>query len=143
MQYLDSIVDQLREQGYRLTVQRMAVLRALAGSDSHPTAEEIHQQITGDFPMLSLATVYKVLNVLRELGAVTELKVEGASRYDLNADAHPHLVCVRCRTVIDLSSDLMPPLPEKAVSEHGFHPLWQEMVIYGLCPRCQAGDGQA
>lgn len=141
-QHFAEVMNRLREQGYRLTVQRQAVLHVLVEADSHPTAEEIHQQLVDEFPMLSLATVYKVIHVLKELGVITEIRVEGATRYDLQVSIHPHLVCVQCHTIIDLSPDLMPTLPEEPLLESGFHPLWQQVVIYGLCPRCQAEEVQ-
>ncbi len=135
-EYLTTISDRLRARGHRMTPQRMAILRAILESPTHPTAEEIYRQVSADFPMLSLATVYKTLHVLKELGATRELTVDGISRYDRNLPPHPHLVCVRCQAVIDLPPEMMVTLPEEALAGYGFHPLWYEVSVYGLCSRC-------
>ncbi len=78
---LDQVMQRLREHGYRLTPQRMAIVRAVVQSTSHPTADEIYHQVAADFPMLSLATVYKTMNVLSEIGEVLEMEVDGRSHY--------------------------------------------------------------
>lgn len=134
---LEHIVQRLREQGYRLTPQRMAILRVLVYSRSHPTAEEIYRQVAADFPMISLATVYKTLNMLKELGEVMELEVEGCSHYDGNIIPHPHLVCVKCHTITDLPPEAMVRIPEETLTATGFRALWCYVEVHGLCPRCQ------
>jgi Fur family peroxide stress response transcriptional regulator len=65
---LDELIVRLREQRHRLTPQRMAVLRILAVSEGHPSVEQIYQRVKADFPMTSLATVYKTVTLLKEMG---------------------------------------------------------------------------
>jgi Fur family peroxide stress response transcriptional regulator len=134
---LDHIVRQLRSQGYRLTPQRMAILRAVVFSHAHPTAEEIHQQVVADFPMISLATVYKTLNVLKGIGEILELSVGGCSHYDGQVTPHPHLICVKCHGIINLPPEAMTEMPEEVLSETEFRALRYDLKVYGLCPRCQ------
>ena len=100
---LQELVDNLRDQGHRLTPQRMAVLAILAESDVHPSVQDIYQQVRADFPMTSLATVYKTIALLKEMGQVLELGFgDDGSRYDgRQPTPHPHLVCVSCSRVTD------------------------------------------
>jgi Fur family peroxide stress response transcriptional regulator len=118
----------------------MAIVDVVMSSQNHPTAEEIHQQIMVDFPMTSLATVYKTLNVLKELGEVVELRVDGCGHYETAAAPHAHLVCVRCHTIVDLPAEALSHLSEKALAETRFQPLRYNVEIYGLCSECQKKD---
>jgi Fur family peroxide stress response transcriptional regulator len=140
---LEHIVRLLWDQGYRLTPQRMAILREVVYSHSHPTAEEMHRQVTAEFPMISLATVYKTLNVIKDLGEVIELKVNGCSHYDGNATAHPHLICVKCHSIADLPPESMAGMPEDALAETEFRAFRHDVKIYGLCPQCQEQEEDA
>jgi len=137
---LTRIAQRLRERGYRVTPQRMAIVETLLISHSHPTAEEIHQQVGQRFPMVSLATVYKTLHVLRELGIVREVQVDGRAHFDGNAAPHAHLVCTRCHRIIDLPADTEIHLPMEAVTAQGFRVLGYNLEVYGLCSRCQAEE---
>ncbi|UCC88671.1 MAG: transcriptional repressor, partial [Anaerolineales bacterium] len=69
----EELVNKLREREYRLTPQRIALLRLLAASEGHPSASQLYDQIKDHFPTTSLATVYKTLNVLKEIDEVLEL----------------------------------------------------------------------
>jgi Fur family peroxide stress response transcriptional regulator len=121
----------------------MAILRAVLESSTHLTAEEIYRQVSADFPMLSLATVYKTLHVLKDLGEVMELNVDGRSHYDGDVPPHPHLICVRCYTIIDLPPETAVTVPEEILAERGFRALWHQVEVHGLCRQCQEGAGRA
>jgi Fur family peroxide stress response transcriptional regulator len=69
----EALVGRLREQEYRLTPQRIALLRLLAASDEHPSASHLHDQLHAQFPTTSLGTIYKTLNLLKDLDEVLEL----------------------------------------------------------------------
>jgi len=139
---LAAIARHLRERGHRFTPQRMAIVRAILESPDHPSAEEIYQQVSAVFPMISLATVYKTLEVLRDIGEVVELPIEGRTRYDGNPRPHVHLICERCHTVMDWSEEVAFPIPEEAITASGFRPHHYHLEVYGLCPRC-AGEASA
>jgi Fur family peroxide stress response transcriptional regulator len=96
-----AVARRLRERGYRFTPQRMAIVQAILESRNHPSAEEIYRQVSAVFPMISLATVYKTLEVLKDIGEIAELSVGGRTRYDGNPQPHIHLVCERCHSVTD------------------------------------------
>ncbi len=102
MQQLEDLVSSLREEGFRITPQRVAILDYLLGTDDHPSAEYIHKIIQKKYPMVSLSTVYKTLDLLREKKLVSEIEVDGESRFDAQTDAHINLVCMNCGKIDDV-----------------------------------------
>ena len=106
---LKELVAKLKEGNHRLTPQRLAVLRILAVGDGHPSVEQIYEQIKPDFPMTSLATVYKTVTLLKEMDEVLELSFnDGGNRYDGSKPyPHPHLICAQCGTIEDLELDAL------------------------------------
>ena len=94
---LESMLTKLKEHKFRVTPQRIAVLKILALSDGHPSVEQLFEQVKRDFPTTSLATVYKTVTLLKQLNEVLELGfTEGSNRYDGNRPySHPHLRCMR------------------------------------------------
>jgi Fur family peroxide stress response transcriptional regulator len=138
---VNSIVSRLREAGYRITPQRMALIEILCQSDGHPSASQLHEQLKQRFPTTSLATVYKTLNVLKETGEVLEIGFAGNdARYDgAHPHPHPHLICVQCRRIEDIDDDPdRSNMLAKALAERsGYRILSHRIDIYGLCPKCQ------
>ena len=98
-----AIVDRLRENGHKLTPQRLAIAKILGLSEGHPSAEDIYRQLQDDFPTMSLATVYRNVLLIKSLGEVLELGfADGSNRYDGNRPyPHPHVVCVKCKAIIE------------------------------------------
>ena len=95
----------LKERGLKATPQRVAVLREL-GKKRHPTMDEMYNGIREENPTISLATVYKNVNLLKEEGIVIEINMpNGKMRYDYLARPHIHLVCKSCGCVEDLDYD--------------------------------------
>jgi Fur family peroxide stress response transcriptional regulator len=105
MQQLEDLVSTLREEGFRITPQRVAILDYLLETDDHPSAEYIHKIIKKKYPMVSLSTVYKTLDLLREKKLVNEIEVDGESRFDAHTDAHINLVCMNCGKIDDIDED--------------------------------------
>jgi len=142
---LKELVARLRQQNCRLTPQRMAVLKVLAASKGHPSVEWIYEQIKPDFPTTSLATVYKTVTLLKEMGEVLELGFgDGGNRYDGNRPyPHPHLICTRCNTIEDLEADVLTSVPQQIAQNSGYQILSHRLDFFGICPRCQAGSSWA
>ena len=136
---LAELVERLRERGCRITPQRLAILRILAASVGHPTAEHIFDQIRSEFPTTSLATVYKTIATLKELGEVLELEFSNESnRYDGNKPyPHAHLICVKCHDIVDPDMDILDGLPQQMAARAGYQLISHRFDIYGICPRCQ------
>ncbi len=102
---IQEVEARLRERGCSMTAQRRAILRWLDGNLSHPTAADVFEAITRDFPMASRATVYNTLSLLEEIGAVRVL-YDGPreARFDPNTDHHHHRVCPRCGAIEDVEA---------------------------------------
>lgn len=121
----------------KVTPQRRLIFKALEGNDRHPTAEVIHNQVREVFPDISLATVYKTLRELVEMGEILEIKHEGeSSRFDPRTDSHSHLVCEGCGRMEDVSQTY-PDLQMPETDRHGFRIHRNFVVFYGHCPQCQ------
>jgi Fur family peroxide stress response transcriptional regulator len=133
----------LRGKGFKATPQRLAILKALMTTHKHPTAERIFHSLRGDFPTLSLATVYKTLEMLKTAGLVSQLDAHGGGkRYDANTEPHCHLVCSRCGRMDDLVDPVidfqwLPRLAEHAREVTPFAVKRPELYLYGICPGCQ------
>ncbi len=136
---LEEIVARMKESGCRLTPQRMAVLKILIEREDHPSVEQIYEQVRLDFPMTSLATVYKTVSLLKEMGEVVEIGLsDGGNRYDGATPApHPHLICDRCRRIIDLDLAALDELAEKVAQRTGYQIVHQRLDFFGVCPECQ------
>ncbi|MGE7002096.1 peroxide-responsive transcriptional repressor PerR, partial [Staphylococcus capitis] len=82
---LEESIASLRKAGIRITPQRQAIIRYLISSHSHPTADEIYQALSPDFPNISVATIYNNLRVFKDIGIVKELTYgDASSRFDFN-----------------------------------------------------------
>ena len=91
------VTDLLRDKGFKATPQRLAIYEALASTTEHPNADMLYQKLTPKYPTMSLATVYKTLDILCTVGLAQELNVgEDAFRYDANTSNHPHVRCTVC-----------------------------------------------
>ncbi len=137
----------LRSKGYKATPQRLAVFKALARSDEHPTAEMLYKEIRQDFPTLSLATVYKTLEMLTSAGIISQLEAHGGGkRYDANTRPHCHLVCEVCGRMDDLNDDVidsewLPRIVERSINSSGFEIDRPELCLFGRCTDCRAKTG--
>ncbi len=141
MSNLESMLNSLKQAGYRLTPQRKAICRLLTESEDHPSAQMLFDQLRKEYDTLSLATVYNTLEALSDLGAVTVLGEIGSSdsvRYDANTLPHVNLACVHCHRIIDIHSSYVQRLDQEIENNSGFSLLGARMVYYGICPDCQA-----
>jgi len=136
---LKTLAGKLRARGQRLTPQRMAVLHVLVNDREHPGIETIYASVREDFPMISLATVYKTINMLKEMGEVIELDSgEDHSRYDgYKPYPHPHLICTRCRSIIDIDAADLEALAQYVAHTTGYTVRSERLDIFGICPDCQ------
>lgn len=139
MSRFDQILEKLKNRGHRITPQRLAILRILSDSKDHPSAEMIYDQIKQDFPVTSFATVYKTVGLVKELGEALELEFsQDSNRYDGNKPyPHPHLICTKCKKIIDPDLDTVSHLEKEIAKETGFRITNHRLDFYGVCPECQ------
>ncbi len=137
---MNALVEGLKQAGFRLTPQRVAICKVLSESKDHPTATMIYHELLPQFPTLSLATVYKTLNVLKELGLVHTLGDAGDGMEHFDADLQPHinLVCVRCHQVSDFDEELIHQIQHSVSARSGYQIQGARIVYYGVCPACQS-----
>ena len=135
----ETIVHKIRESNHKLTPQRLAVARVLSVSEGHPTVEAIYEQLKVDFPTMSLATVYRNVMLIKSLGEVLELGFpEGGNRYDGNKPyPHPHVICIRCKEIIDPELSSLQDLTREVTAASGFKILTHRMDFFGICRKCQ------
>src|SRR5210317_2144950 len=92
-----------KKNGIPLTQQRLEVYRALVWSDGHPSSDEIHRHLKERYPTISLATVYKNLEALSNMGFARKINpLSDHARYDGDLSLHSHFVCTSCLTVYDI-----------------------------------------
>ena len=138
----EALVGRLREQKYRLTPQRIALLRLLATGEGHPSASQLYDQLQAQFPTTSPATIYKTLNLLKDLDEVLELGFsDDDNRYDGSKPyPHPHLICVRCRKIMDPEVSIGQDVVQQVAQQSGYQIISHRLDFYGVCPDCQEGE---
>lgn len=136
---LDDLLIRLRERGNRLTPQRVAIIRAIINNTDHPSAEQVHNEILGDFPTTSLATVYKTIRLLKDIGEILELGFgDDSSRFDgRRPHPHPHMICTECGTIMDSELDGFETIIETMARQTGFSVQTHRFDIFGVCSSCK------
>ena len=134
-----SCFQALKEKGYKLTPQRVAVLQSLHESEGHVTARDIYSKVKAQYPRVNKSTVYRTLELMKELKLITETDLGGDRLCYHHAEKghHHHLVCQRCGRVIDLDEAALEPLKELLVSNYSFIPEIRHLAIFGYCLNCQ------
>jgi Fur family peroxide stress response transcriptional regulator len=138
-QRLDEILSKLRQRQFRITPQRIAILKAFLQTDQHPSVEQVYSQVKAHFPTTSLATVYKTVNLLKELGEILEIGfADGRNRYDGNRPyPHPHLICTLCRSIIDPEVSALDQMTDEVARATGYRITSHQVELFGTCPDCQ------
>jgi Fur family transcriptional regulator, peroxide stress response regulator len=130
-------IEVLRNKGYKATPQRIAICSIAMLSREHPTAKSIYDRIKKVHPTVSLATVYKTLEVLRELNLIQELNFpKGQARFDSYTKPHVNLICLECGNIEDLDDPTAKEISEKVSTSTKFKPSGQRIDIYGTCLKC-------
>ena len=127
-----------RQHGVPVTEQRRLVLEAVLDLARHPTADQVHEAVVRRDPRVSRATVYRSLESLVRVGAITKACHPGrAIRYDSRTETHHHLVCLSCEEVIDITDERLDALPVPDTSRLGFEIRDLRVQLRGTCRRCR------
>jgi Fur family ferric uptake transcriptional regulator len=120
------------EAGLKMTGQRRVILRVLSESEDHPSVETLYERAREQDPSISIATVYRTLNLLEQFDLVQrhEFKAE-SSRFEINWDHHHHLIDVDSGEVIEFISKEMEQLKERIAKELGYELLDHRLELYG------------
>lgn len=128
----------LRDNGCKVTPQRLAVYDMLSHTTEHPTAKMIYQKVKEQYPTVSFATVYKSVEIFSKLGVIQVLNTgEDSFRYDAKTSEHPHIKCTKCGRVNDVSHLDARAVESLVENETGFKVNGHQFYFYGICPDCQ------
>ena len=115
-----------------------AILKILRNTRSHPTADQIYDEVRKDIPNISKGTVYRNLQVLQEDGAISALNINGTqARYEGKLESHYHFRCEKCGRVFDLDEPINKELDERVSKKTGFVVSHHQTEFRGLCKDCQ------
>ena len=116
--------------------KRNAILSCLRSTDTHPSAEMVHEMLHAEHPDISLATVYRNLARFKSEGLISSVAtVKGTERFDGNTEPHVHFICSGCDAVIDLHQIPMPRYDREECG--GCHIEGCQLTFTGLCGSCQ------
>jgi len=131
------LTESLRKKGYKLTAQRLAILRLLARDMTHPGAADIFRKVRKRVPQLSMSTVYYTLDMLKKEGLIQELEFyDRDNRYDVNVANHINLICKKCGKIEDFPGKL-PYSYTQVQQKTAFQPLAMRYEYYGYCENCR------
>ena len=129
-------IDTLKEHGIRITPQRLGVYEILCNENKHLTAEEIYRKMKVNFPAISLATVYTVLELYSKKKLVREMRIAfDKSCFDGRMDSHHHFFCKKCAKIYDIDLHPCPSLQRSEVNGHQIEEL--QGYFYGICSNCR------
>jgi len=136
--YDSSIIKALRGKGYKATPQRIAIGRLVLNDHSHPTAKNIYEKVKKIYPTVSLATIYKTVQVLKETGLIQELNLPNdQTRFDSIVQPHVHIVCQQCKSVSDSIDETISKAVERISNDADFSAGRWNLGIFGICSRCK------
>ena len=144
---LGDLREKLSERGYKMTPQRKEILKIFVEKGGHMSAEDVYSVLRENDSEIGLATVYRALDLLSELGILVRLDFgDGCARYELNtADPklhhHHHLICLKCKKVIEFEEDLLDELETDIADKSDFQIINHEVKFFGYCSDCRTkGD---
>jgi Fe2+ or Zn2+ uptake regulation protein len=125
-----SIQDLLKNQKLKVTPQRLAILTEIA-KEGHISVDDIYLRIKDSFPSISLATVYKNLNSMKEVEIVYEIHTYGSKpMYEIKKQSHAHFICQVCNSVKDMK------INKDDFKNYGnFNQI--DLYLYGICDKCK------
>jgi Fur family peroxide stress response transcriptional regulator len=130
------LITSLREKGYKLTSQRLEIIRLLSRDRSHPGAMDILEKVRQRAPKISMSTVYYTQDVLKKEGLIRELEFyDKDNRYDITVSDHINLICRKCGKIEDFT-EAVPFSSEMIEAQTGFRPVGMRFEYYGYCKSC-------
>ena len=129
----------LNEAGLRNTSQRQTILDIIRRGQGHLDADEIYRRARKKQPRLSLSTVYRTLQTLKELGLVEEVHLDETHHHYENkaSNEHHHLICLDCGRVVEFECPMSLQMKEEVSKEKGFEVINTEVRMTGYCPECR------
>jgi len=127
----------------RMTTQRRVILEELQKVDTHPTADRVYEMVRKRLPRISLATVYRNLELLADRGLIQKYELGGSQRrFDGNPGNHYHLRCVRCGKLDDAPISPVSAIEDSLRETTEYEIVGHRLEFLGICPACRAAQGQ-
>ncbi len=135
---MENIISKYKGKGFKLTPQRIAILKFLENNTSHPTAEDIYNEIRKNHPTVSFATVYNTIQALKDRGELTEVTIDpGRKHFDPNPRPHHHIICTVCNRIGDIFTDFSAALRVPAEVHAEYTITGNHVDFYGVCRECR------
>ena len=132
------IIDFNKVKDLKYSKQRELTLKTLQEYVIHPTADVLYAKIKTKAPEISLATVYRNLNLLAENGVIKKIEgLDNAAHFDHNTHRHYHLLCTECQQVFDIPADVLPMIDKNVAQKTGMMIESYDISFRGICPKCQ------
>ena len=140
----DQTIQTLKESGHRPTPQRLMILSALRHSSGHITASEVLGQVKESYSFIDLSTVYRTLDMLKQMRMVSETHMGGDQHsYEwIDQVRHHHLVCQSCDRVVLLDDAMLESLEANILDTYGFEVDIDHLAVFGVCRECRQTDAQ-
>lgn len=131
-------IPRLRERGFRVTSQRMAILHVLHHAGKHMSPRQVFRLASEELPGLTEPTVYRTLELLAENGLVQAAYARGGhSKYQIAGEQHHHLVCRVCGGEMEVDHRMLKRLYRSLESSSGYRRINSHLTFVGVCPKCQ------
>ena len=130
----------LKDRGFKETAQRDDIARVFFNRGGHVSIDELHLEVKKVNPRVGYATVHRTVRLLKELGFAAERHFDdGQARYEQVDDEghHDHLICERCRRIVEFRSGEIDALQRSVARKLGFVVSRRRMELYGICRECQ------
>jgi len=134
--------NKLMEKGYRLTVQRKAIVNAIIENKfDHLSIKDIYDLVKITIPDIGIATVYRTVLLLKEIGFLHEINLgDGFTKYEIipigSKGYHPHLICLNCKNIIEIEAELLSKVERTIENNNKFKINNYNIIFYGLCSVC-------
>lgn len=134
---MQSAAMRLRLVGQRATPQRLVILGALHPGE-HLSADDVFARVEPLLPGVNRSTVYRTLELFRDLGLVSMTDLGGGARqFELFDAPHHHLICHRCGELMELDDALVEPLRQAIRARYAFAPSIDHLALFGFCAGCE------
>ena len=132
----------LKEKGFKMTPQRKSIIDVIVTNQgNHLSAEEIYELVKNSCSNIGLATIYRTLQILDDIGVIYKNNFDdGKSRYELYQDEdhqHHHLICIKCSRVVEVEEDLLEQLEDEVERKYDFFILNHKLKFFGYCNQCR------
>ena len=136
---IDSILEELKSKGHRVTPQRREIIRALMEAGGPQSVSQLRERLGARFPEIGVDTVYRNLHLLVDLGIINQINLlaKKGDLFEVGSSHHHHLVCLDCGEVLCLERCLLEDMELESARKYDFKITGHSFEIYGYCANCR------